>query len=622
MYASKYEVPIKQEVDEKPKPKKRAAKATTSRAKKPKVEPESSKKHLILTLKNFERFMIRSLPCNPKNYILQTLQTSSFPLLQRSGALQLALARPHHAHGLSLPNRGKRLTGIVNECCDKPCNIDEMLTFEPAFLGQVLSRVSVPYLLMLGAMKRCNREIGYVEVALRDSGRRYCHHGTDCTHATLSGRRVDVNKRLAFEKRSCVATRYVDAMRALRRDRCRERILMAMAPVLELSLNSEVIQVYAPTSSHSDDEISEFYDDISTALRENPTFYTTVIGDFNAKLGKPRENEEFVGRFGLGERNSRGHDLASYLCQQKLFAMNTFFQKKPQKMWTWRSPDGKTKNQIDYILSSKRYIFEDVGVINMVGAGSDHRIVRARLALNLKLELRRLVESNRPSEDRKYIEVQREYYQRKLSEKLTAEDAWDIDAINDQLVCSINETLDEIRPKSKLAQEPKSKELAALLEERQKILATSSQTGISVVNKKIRHLLRKHLRQKKHKLILETIEKHRGPKVFRKQLKRGGQQIHKLTTEEGSITTDRTKILELVEDYYADYKDRKEHEFMTNETYESRKKENRHVSAYDEWLAPPPAALSRLSSFFDLVKKTASSGLSMKRQQVEDRVFV
>ncbi|KAI8430300.1 hypothetical protein MSG28_000610 [Choristoneura fumiferana] len=139
--------------------------------------------------------------------------------------------------------------------------------------------------------------------------------------------------------------------------------------------------------------------------------------------------------------------------------------KKPQKMWTWRSPDGKTKNQIDYILSSKRYIFEDVDVINM---------------------------------------------------------------------------------------EPKSKELAALLEERQKILATSSQTGISVVNKKIRHLLRKHLRQKKHKLILETIEKHRGPKVFRKQLKRGGQQIHRLTSEEGSITTDRTKILELVEDYYAE----------------------------------------------------------------------
>ncbi|XP_073967384.1 bombyxin A-3 homolog [Choristoneura fumiferana] len=36
---------------------------------------------------------------------------------------------PHHAHGLSLPNRGKRLTGIVNECCDKPCNIDEMLSY-------------------------------------------------------------------------------------------------------------------------------------------------------------------------------------------------------------------------------------------------------------------------------------------------------------------------------------------------------------------------------------------------------------------------------------------------------------------------------------------------------------
>lgn len=35
--------------------------------------------------------------------------------------------------------------------------------------------------------------------------------------------------------------------------------------------------------------------------------------------------------------------------------MNTCFTEHSRKLWTWRSPDGITKNQIDYITINRRY---------------------------------------------------------------------------------------------------------------------------------------------------------------------------------------------------------------------------------------------------------------------------
>ena len=55
--------------------------------------------------------------------------------------------------------------------------------------------------------------------------------------------------------------------------------------------------------------------------------------------------------------------------------MNTQFQKKAGRRWTWRSPDGNTKNEIDYIMTDKPSMVTDVTVINRVNIGSDHRMV-------------------------------------------------------------------------------------------------------------------------------------------------------------------------------------------------------------------------------------------------------
>ncbi|KAL0868886.1 hypothetical protein ABMA27_007226 [Loxostege sticticalis] len=84
------------------------------------------------------------------------------------------------------------------------------------------------------------------------------------------------------------------------------------------------------------------------------------MGDFNAKLGRQRDGELRVGEFGYGQRNSKGQRLAEFLGKEDLFMMNSFFQKPPQRKWTWMSPDGSTKNEIDFIITTDQRMFSDV----------------------------------------------------------------------------------------------------------------------------------------------------------------------------------------------------------------------------------------------------------------------
>ncbi|KAI0219981.1 Craniofacial development protein 2, partial [Lamellibrachia satsuma] len=117
----------------------------------------------------------------------------------------------------------------------------------------------------------------------------------------------------------------------------------------------KIVQVYAPTTSHSEDEINIFYNDIDKIL-ENPSHYTIVMGDFNAKVGvRTNPSETATESFGLGQRNERGDTLIEWTTSKDYKIMNTLFQKKIERRWTWRSPNGKMKNEIDYIMTDTEH---------------------------------------------------------------------------------------------------------------------------------------------------------------------------------------------------------------------------------------------------------------------------
>jgi len=154
--------------------------------------------------------------------------------------------------------------------------------------------------------------------------------------------------------------------------------------------NLRILQVYAPTSTSEEEEIENFYEDLEKAINSKKEKFTIIMGDFNAKIGKNINNSSLIGNFGLGNRNLRGDLLEEFLGKQQLYVMNTFFKKKEKKKWTWRAPNGTTKNEIDYILTDKKHIIQDVSTISKFKFFSDHRLVRATVKIDTKWERTKL----------------------------------------------------------------------------------------------------------------------------------------------------------------------------------------------------------------------------------------
>ena len=118
--------------------------------------------------------------------------------------------------------------------------------------------------------------------------------------------------------------------------------------------NTTVIQAYAPTSNAEEAEGERFYEDLQDLLdltpKKNVLF---IIGDWNAKVGS-QETLRVTGKCGLRVQNEAGQRLIEFCQENTLVIANTHFQKHKRRLYTWRSPDGRHRNQIDYILCSQR----------------------------------------------------------------------------------------------------------------------------------------------------------------------------------------------------------------------------------------------------------------------------
>ena len=112
--------------------------------------------------------------------------------------------------------------------------------------------------------------------------------------------------------------------------------------------------------------------------------------------------------------------------------MNTQFQKKAGRRWTWRSPDGQTKNEIDYIMPDKPSMVTDVSVINRINIGSDHKVVMGSITLNTRVErMKHLNKNTRTRVDPQIIGTKKNTFQFELKNRFTSlEEQDDMDSLN------------------------------------------------------------------------------------------------------------------------------------------------------------------------------------------------
>ena len=110
-----------------------------------------------------------------------------------------------------------------------------------------------------------------------------------------------------------------------------------------------------------------------------------IIGDRNTKVGS-QETPGVTGKFGLGVQNEAGQRLMEFCQENALVRANTLYQQHKRRLYTWTSPDGQHRNQIDNILCSQRWRSSIQSAKTRLGAdyGSDQELFIAKFRLKLE----------------------------------------------------------------------------------------------------------------------------------------------------------------------------------------------------------------------------------------------
>ena len=125
-------------------------------------------------------------------------------------------------------------------------------------------------------------------------------------------------------------------------------------------------------------------------------------------------------------------------CQgSALVIANTLFQQHKRRLYTWTSPDGQHRNQIDYILRSQRWRSSIQSAKTRPGAvcGSDHDL----LIVKFRLKLKKVGKTTRPF---RYDLNQIPYdYTVKVRNRFKGLDL--IDRVPDELWMEVHDTIQE-----------------------------------------------------------------------------------------------------------------------------------------------------------------------------------
>src|SRR6478735_3722092 len=362
-------------------------------------------------------------------------------------------------------------------------------------------------------------------------------------------------------------------------------------------VNLLLLQVYAPCEDGEEDEKELFYETLDKTVSEykKGRECLIVMGDFNGKVGKNKE-EDTVGPFGVGVRNENGQYLVDFCKRHNLHVTNTWFQQKQSAQHTWTSPDGNTKNQIDYILSEKRFRNGVQNSKSMPGAdcGSDRNPVVSTMQIRLKglKRSKRAAKWNIRVLQNPNI---RNEYQMKLDKKLQDKKVSELDEIDeiwDKLKESIGDIADEICGKEDFQKKQNwmNANILNVMEQRRKYKMQNTDE-CQKKYKELKNLVQRLCREAKDKYFedkckeIEVLDKMHSQLLFKKvkDLQPRGNRVQQVIKDKaGKSIMEKEDILKRWAEYVEElYEDKKRGEAdmgdLVNEVYEISSEEIRNV---------------------------------------------
>ena len=315
------------------------------------------------------------------------------------------------------------------------------------------------------------------------------------------------------------------------------------------------------------EEIKNFYKELEKFYLEEKEKISIIMGDFNAKIGCEDELGNCIGYESSGSTNRNGSKLAKFCISNDLKIANTFFKMKTEDRWTWRSPDGKTKNEIDHLLINKLNLVEKVKVIPQLPFSSDHRPVTN----TIRVQDRGPRTPSRPKPTQKLgrgnlcIPISLRQEAGDFLEREVDKVNWSTISVNDMqasydlLIKAIGDTFNLYgKPKHDFTTNDKlSASTKNLIDRRTEIrnrisLSLKEQIELTVLRKTIKKKIREDILNFETEIATEIIESTWSTRKVRKILASGTNLLSNLKNKQGRVTSDRKEMAKIVTDFYRD----------------------------------------------------------------------
>ncbi|KAK6735789.1 hypothetical protein RB195_018812 [Necator americanus] len=222
--------------------------------------------------------------------------------------------------------------------------------------------------------------------------------------------------------------------------------------------------------------------------------------------------------------------------------------KKDQRRWTWESPNGAIRAEIDHILTNRRWCLLDVSIVPSFCSGSDHRLLHA------KIRLSHTMEKNICYRQRRRKEV---VYDDCVLEDSLSQGDWHIE--EDPNV-DYEMLLRGLRACAERASKPRttnldriSKTTKELLGRRRALTLDPNASHIErlVANTSCRKALQVDLLKYRQKKILEAAQRRTSLKKCRRDLREYNIPLATLLSEDGTRTSSRREMEIITERFYS-----------------------------------------------------------------------
>lgn len=344
--------------------------------------------------------------------------------------------------------------------------------------------------------------------------------------------------------------------RYLRKDVVSFKSISDRVAVLEIQISDNlvwtIIQVYAPTEAYKTEDIDKFYYTIEQAMDYATSKNIILLGDFNAKIGKRQKFEDqIMGKFSYGHRSPHGQKLTDFALENNFKIVNTMYKRKPHKKWTWRSPNGKLYNEIDFILINKSLNVKSFDIINNLNFNSDHRMVRCKLSINNIKRRRTIKPTNYTRNVPALTEEETRIWESKMTDAL--QKAEDVQGQYQHFVSEIKAFL-KLLPGEVKKEKCISKETMQLLEQR-KVLYKETRTktvksNITKISKEINRNISNQKKKFRQSIFEKFITQSGALRKAYKELRDKSEWATTIKNKRGRELTRRPDIIQEATRFY------------------------------------------------------------------------